>query len=247
MKELTSEQRAVVDCAASNEIVDAFRLTVKVRPCDRSKTFPAVSERRKATTGFMPDCRTPGRWDSPIGATVKELVIDRFTGLSRPLKTTGLPCRTFEQQIPYFWKLVEKRGACDCWLWKGSKHKEGYGRWRFAGKFISAHRYSFILHYGEIPSSVLVCHTCDNPPCCNPDHLFLGTKKDNADDRDRKGRNINRLGDEHGNSKLTAHSVRIIRSSYRPFIVTSKMLARRFGVSQACIKFVLARRNWRHI
>jgi len=144
---------------------------------------------------------------------------------------------------------VDKRGEDDCWPWLGCKLKEGYGRWRYAGKFITAHRFSFLLHFGTLPARLLVCHSCDNPPCCNPNHFFLGTKKDNADDRDAKGRNVNLRGEQNGQAVLTEAQVLAIRSSYTPGRykaghVTHRALAKTYGVSRAAITHVLSGRNW---
>lgn len=73
-----------------------------------------------------------------------------------------------------------------CWGWKGSKDAAGYGMFYFNGRLRYLHRYQWEQSYGSIPHGLLVCHACDNPPCANPQHLFLGTYKDNALDRVKK-------------------------------------------------------------
>lgn len=88
---------------------------------------------------------------------------------------------------PYFWSLVDK--SSDCWTWKGNIDSKGYGRVHCNGKRQRAHRVSYELSIGEIPSGMLICHHCDNRKCVRPDHLFVGTASDNSLDCTKKGRN----------------------------------------------------------
>jgi hypothetical protein len=93
-----------------------------------------------------------------------------------------------------FWEKVSRNGRC--WEWAGSRHKSGYGRINQGGIVLYAHRLAYEFAFGDaMPAGLSVCHHCDNPPCCNPAHLFLGTAADNANDKARKGRTVNPLTD----------------------------------------------------
>lgn len=115
-------------------------------------------------------------------------------------------------------KKVQIEKLNDCWIWIASRHPRGYGRFGREGRCDKAHRVSFEMFKGQIPKGLNVCHTCDNPPCVNPIHLFLGTQKDNINDMHSKSRNeklrkATRASDEtHQVSKLTNEDVRFMRS-----------------------------------
>jgi hypothetical protein len=137
------------------------------------------------------------------------------------------------------WKLDEATG---CWLWTRAKVRRTHnyeqpiiGTWR--SRTENAHRISWMLHRGDIPNGLHVLHRCDNPICVNPEHLFLGTHRDNMADMIAKGRNC---------SKLTAEKVLEIRRRYdageRP-----KDMAVEYGVTPTLIVYVGKRQTWRHI
>lgn len=97
--------------------------------------------------------------------------------------------RTPEEFAQYFWKRVDKSPhPKGCWLWTGSKNRQGYGETMFRKRHLRANRVAYELANGPIPEGLMVLHSCDNPPCVNPDHLFLGTGTDNMQDCIRKGR-----------------------------------------------------------
>lgn len=136
------------------------------------------------------------------------------------------------------------RNENECWLWLGSCDTDGYGTswWDKKGK--RAHRISFLLHKGEIPSDKIIMHSCDNPPCVNPSHLSLGTKKDNAQDRQNKHRNQSNEGTNNGRAKLTEEDVLNIRSIENIF---STDIAKQFNVSPSTISHIRRKKTWKHL
>lgn len=142
-----------------------------------------------------------------------------------------------------FWSvLVDKRSENECWPWTGGRYPDGYGRLRMNGsKPRRAHRVAYELAVGEVSADMLVCHTCDNPLCCNPKHLFLGTHQDNYDDMVTKGRDRGKVN-LRASMRLSDDQVREIRAA-RESGVTSAELAERNGVSVKTIWNILCGSN----
>lgn len=116
-----------------------------------------------------------------------------------------------------FEEKFKKGSAQDCWLWLAYKDPQGYGRFRVVpGKNMHlSHRVAYRIYKGEFPDYLKVLHTCDNPSCVNPDHLYLGTDFDNAQDKMSKGRSNTPKGDDCYQAKLTMAQVRRIREFSR--------------------------------
>lgn len=134
-----------------------------------------------------------------------------------------------------------------CWRWTASLspgYHGGYGNFNYDGRLQLAHRVSWILHRGAIPAGKYVCHHCDNRACVNPEHLFLGTQKDNIQDAARKGR-MQRGSDKH-NAKLTEDDVREIRAKHTAGI-TNRDLAVEYRISAWKISRIVNRRAWKHV
>ncbi len=112
-----------------------------------------------------------------------------------------------------FLKYVRKTEGC--WLWLAYKTKRGYGQFSINKKSFRANRISYELFVGKIPDGLFVCHSCDNPPCVNPDHLWLGTQLDNVIDRDRKGRQCR--GKNHWTTKNTKKA-----KDFKTFMIESR-------------------------
>ncbi len=146
-----------------------------------------------------------------------------------------------------FWSKVDSTYPKDCWLWMAARYRFGYGylglgsRKDGSRRKVSAHRIAYELAIGPIPNGLCVLHHCDNPPCCNPAHLFLGTKKDNACDRNRKERQAR--GEHHGCAKLTKNDVRTIRFDSR----SMRTIAADYNVSHVTINRIKTRQSWAHI
>lgn len=138
------------------------------------------------------------------------------------------------------WAKVDTDG--DCWEWQASKRKDGYGRVRYDGSTQLAHRVAWMITFGSIPEGAVVCHTCDNKGCVNPEHLFLGTQADNLQDMRDKGRGSK--GESHGMAKITQQIVDDIRQLYATGEMNQYELAEMFSLSQGYISDIVNRRKW---
>lgn len=173
-----------------------------------------------------------------------------------------------------FWSKVDVLSTDQCWLWKAALSC-GYGVFN-VGKYdlYRSHRLSYYFTYGEDPGSLLVCHKCDNPPCCNPHHLFLGTQQDNVTDRMLKGRY--QSGEEHwthrlpdrvsrgddrwqrkhpertprgsavGSAKLNESQVSIIRKKLSTGIAGT-LIAKEFSISESIVSAIRKGKIWKHV
>lgn len=150
-----------------------------------------------------------------------------------------------EEVVKRFWEKVENVGGDGCWIWTAFRNLGGYGK--FASKTNTfAHRLSWIIANGPIPTGMIVCHRCDNPACVNPAHLFLGSHADNVADKMRKGRGRWKVhhGEQHGMHVLSESDVLEIRRLFDGEYGTQAKLARRFGVSKMQISRIVRRERW---
>lgn len=142
-----------------------------------------------------------------------------------------------------FMKKVEKTPSC--WKWIGSKYVSGYGEFR-SGDETRAHRASWSIFRGVIPKGLSVLHKCDIKDCVNPDHLFLGTQKDNVNDMIFKHRKARIVGDDHGMSKLKVGDIFQIREMRKQGLLY-KEIAKQFGITPENVGYILRGITWTHI
>jgi len=164
-------------------------------------------------------------------------------------------CANKTQEQRFFAK-VDKNGPNGCWIWTGCI-SGGYGRFNYRldlpptalgaehGRTIIASRASYIIHKGPIPPGMLVLHHCDNPPCVNPDHLYVGTDFDNSRDREVRGRVARGMMFPH--AILTENDVREIRVLLAEGKLSRPQIGLRYGVSGSAIHNIYRRKNHKHV
>lgn len=152
-----------------------------------------------------------------------------------------------------FFSFIDKNGkqidyVCSrCWEWTGDKGQKGYGRFWVDTKSIPAHRYSYWFHFGDMPKNLCVLHSCDNPGCVNPNHLFLGTHQDNMTDKARKGRSPNQCGESNPSAKLKNEDVLEIRRLHNTGKYLQKELAIIFNSPLSSINQIITGKRWKHL
>ena len=156
---------------------------------------------------------------------------------------------TDEQKLEKIRQTFEKyviRNGDYCWKWKGCITTNGYAAISVYRDKRNAHRISWLIHNGKIPIGKYVCHKCDNKECTNPDHLFIGTNRDNQQDLVRKGKNNNLRGNRAPWSKLTEKQVREIYKLFYESITLDK-IAKIYKVSRATISHIKNGKSWKHV
>lgn len=155
--------------------------------------------------------------------------------------------------VRFFSYLDCSDGVVDqCWNWTGALRHSGHGEFSIASwHVLYPHRLAYALFKGPITAGLDVCHTCDNPRCCNPDHLWLGTRAENTLDAHKKGRlrstpppaHLRARGEASGRARLTLRDVKEILGSNE----TAAALGRKFGVSPTTVSAIRVGTNWRHV
>lgn len=153
--------------------------------------------------------------------------------VSHKRSTLGLPRFSF---VNYFWDNVDISDIDSCWNWKRATSQHGYGR--ISHKLKYSHRLAWVKTFGEIPEGMHVLHKCDNPLCCNPNHLFLGTHQDNMRDRNKKGR--------CAKNTLTIEEVKEIKRKLKDNHKTRK-LSEEYNVSYYIIYNIKTGRTYKYV
>ncbi|MBN2591610.1 MAG: HNH endonuclease [Sedimentisphaerales bacterium] len=157
--------------------------------------------------------------------------------------------------VKRFWSYVDKTQSC--WLWKAGLFSNGYGQFRVRNKKIKAHRFAYEIANGKILPNIIVCHSCDNPKCVNPKHLFLSTHKGNALDREFKKRHphtqtADLSGEKNPASKinpLIVHTIRKYRKKGHTYsqLVGGVEISFNIKLSKSQIANIVHRRCWKNV
>lgn len=160
--------------------------------------------------------------------------------LSDPIKSTIVQIPIKDLLYSYCSK------SAHCWNWFGLKDKDGYGVLCHDGLHSRAHRLSWEINNGVIPKGMMICHSCDNTSCINPDHLFLGTPLDNMNDKKNKGREFYAKGKDAGPSVLTEEQALIIKACPIKRNSTT-ILSKKFNITRQAVSFIRKGINWKYL
>lgn len=157
-------------------------------------------------------------------------------------------------RMAVFYSRVPKLGPEECWEWTGWRSTPNYGMFSVGQTEFLTHRLMFFIKNGMLPPHLKVCHRCDNPPCCNPDHLFLGTQNDNVQDMIKKGRmgacglppELIKRGSACTTARFNEEQVMEMRRLYADGM-TQKELAIRYDVGSAWMCRLVHRKIWAHV
>ena len=172
----------------------------------------------------------------------------RGVDLNKPVERRGL---SLSERI---WQYVDVVDFDQCWEWKAHRTEQGYGRGSDENnRSVAAHRFTYESFWNKKLLG-LACHTCNNPPCCNPFHIYDGTYSTNALDAVHAGTaNFLRSdlprarGETHGRAKMTDEKVREMRRLYAEGKATQKQLAEQFGIGQSKVSGIVRHKTWRHV
>lgn len=150
------------------------------------------------------------------------------------------------KQISRFWSKTSKLEN-GCIVWNAARYSSGYGVIRLEKRNHATHRVSYFLKFGPFMKDSEICHHCDNPPCCNPNHLFIGTHTDNMRDMFSKNRRESAKGEKHGSAKLTPAQVIELRERYARGEGSMEILGAQYGITRQSAYLIISRQCWKHI
>jgi hypothetical protein len=173
-----------------------------------------------------------------------------------------------KKAIRRFWSKVKKGKPSDCWTWVAGKNPQGYGQFNVGVTNMGAHRFAYFISKGAIPKHLMVCHSCNNPACVNPRHLWLGTSVESANHCIAKGRHARQgpknpakgklngrhthpesvlRGEQQSQAKLTKRDVISIRRSFAADKLTKVKIAKQYGITRTRVWQIVTRKCWTHI
>jgi hypothetical protein len=144
-----------------------------------------------------------------------------------------------------FWSHLNKKEN-GCWEWSHRRNPSGYGTLKVMNKHALAHRIAWEIAVSEIPENLCVLHRCDNPSCCNPAHLFLGTREENNADKMSKGRHVSLNGTKHPRTYISEDKVKEIRRMAESKI-PHRRIAQHFNMPYQTVYSIISRASWKHV
>src|SRR5258707_1042914 len=221
--------------------------TTHPRTCRWSRWQPKAAYQRAAfsrrcTGGICPTCAWARGGARRIACGVRR----SLSGWTR--KSKGDPMTGRSNSAEDVWAKVDIRGPEECWPWTDSivNSRRDYGRVGFKGRYWLTHRLIWTLVNGPIPAGACVYHTCDNPPCCNQAHLWLGTNADNVADKMRKERHRVPVGERHPNARIPTRQAALSRM-YATRGLAASAMGHALGVSTHLIQRIVRGETWQHV
>lgn len=202
------------------------------------KCTDCISEDKRKGHELSPNYMVPA--PSIPTTPLPDCLVELIVALVRPIRRV-FAISSLERR---YWAKVDRRNADECWLWKGCTNSFGYGVFTIGPYNVGATRIGWMLSRRTPPGLLFVCHSCDNPGCCNPAHWFLGTNADNLADMRAKGRGRLEWGETNPGARLTAQDVSEIRQGFATGR-SNRVLAEQFNVSPTAVSNIRTGRTWR--